>query len=296
VRAYLSFQELKFGEDVLKHATGNSKLSDVALVCLLDMCRAATYVKPDGEVPLRMIAFDIAHEIKVCLYNSQLGQLGCKHFSTQVSLSSSHTRKPFWESSDEIDIAMYAEALVAIYRFLSEEDALSLFSVCVEPERSEAVKTCAVRACLTLAEEAGRVKWQKPLDKLEDAMCHRFRNIFKSAGLRRPEIDQYGTMKRAAARPKAARKIPQPLADREVLLLGLLSLWRVHPNFHFKHMGDQEVEEWIVSADRVWDAPIDNSVKMSGTGTFRTITESLFIVPPTDPSYSDLFRFVKFAL
>jgi hypothetical protein len=42
-----------------------SKLSDVALVCALDMCRAATHVRPEGEVPLRIVAYDIAHEIKV---------------------------------------------------------------------------------------------------------------------------------------------------------------------------------------------------------------------------------------
>lgn len=58
---------MRFGEGVLKHATGHSKLSEVALVCLLDMCRAATYVKEQGEVPLRLVAFDIAHEIKVCM-------------------------------------------------------------------------------------------------------------------------------------------------------------------------------------------------------------------------------------
>jgi hypothetical protein len=28
-----------------------------------------------------------------------------------------------------------------------------LFSACVEPERSESVKTCSVRACLTLIQE-----------------------------------------------------------------------------------------------------------------------------------------------
>lgn len=48
---------------------------------------------------------------------------------------------------------MMAEAMVSVFRFLSEEDALPLFTTCVEPERSEAVKTCAVRACLTLAQE-----------------------------------------------------------------------------------------------------------------------------------------------
>lgn len=65
----------------------------------------------------------------------------------------SSTKKPFWESRDEIDIAMYAEAMVSVFRFLPQEDSLPLFTVCVEPERSEAVKTCAVRACLTLVQE-----------------------------------------------------------------------------------------------------------------------------------------------
>jgi len=65
----------------------------------------------------------------------------------------SPTRKPFWESNEEIDIAMFAEALVSVFRFLPEEDALALFGACVEPERSESVKTCAVRACLTLIQE-----------------------------------------------------------------------------------------------------------------------------------------------
>lgn len=55
---------MKFGEDVLKYVGRGTKLSEVALVCLLDICRAATYVTPEGEVPLRMIALDVAHEIR----------------------------------------------------------------------------------------------------------------------------------------------------------------------------------------------------------------------------------------
>lgn len=29
------------------------------------MCRAAAYINPEGDVPLRLVAPDIAHEIKV---------------------------------------------------------------------------------------------------------------------------------------------------------------------------------------------------------------------------------------
>lgn len=62
-------------------------------------------------------------------------------------------KKPFWETTEDIDIALCAEAIVSTFRFLPEDDYLPLFSVCVEPERSEAVKTCALRACLTLVQE-----------------------------------------------------------------------------------------------------------------------------------------------
>lgn len=73
----------------------------------------------------------------------------------QAALLSNASQKPFWESAEDIDITLYAEALVAIYRFLPLDDALPLFVSCVEPERSEAVKICAVRALLTLVQEVG---------------------------------------------------------------------------------------------------------------------------------------------
>lgn len=43
------------------------KYSEVALVCSIDLCRGATFaaVGEDEEVPLRLLAIDVAHEIKV---------------------------------------------------------------------------------------------------------------------------------------------------------------------------------------------------------------------------------------
>lgn len=36
------------------------------MVCTLDMCRVAFYIRPDeGEISLRLIGSDIAHEVKV---------------------------------------------------------------------------------------------------------------------------------------------------------------------------------------------------------------------------------------
>lgn len=61
--------------------------------------------------------------------------------------------KPFWECPDEIDVAMIADALASLYRFLPEDESISIFLQCLEPERSEAVKICVVKACLALIVE-----------------------------------------------------------------------------------------------------------------------------------------------
>ena len=62
-------------------------------------------------------------------------------------------QKPFWDSFDEIDIGTYAEALVAVFRFLPEDETIPLFIACLEPERADAVKICAIKATSILTSE-----------------------------------------------------------------------------------------------------------------------------------------------
>jgi hypothetical protein len=66
---------------------------------------------------------------------------------------------------------------VAIYRFLPVEDSGPLFTICLEAERSEPVKICVIRACLTLIQDAVRFHWQKPLDQLAIWTATRCREI-----------------------------------------------------------------------------------------------------------------------
>lgn len=50
---------------MVRRAQIHSKVSEIALVCAVDVCRIASRVTPDGDVPLRLLAFDVAPEIKV---------------------------------------------------------------------------------------------------------------------------------------------------------------------------------------------------------------------------------------
>jgi neurofibromin 1 len=69
-------------------------------------------------------------------------------------------QRPFWESPDEIDVTIFADALVALYRFSHLDDVLPLFKTCLEAERSDAVKLVAIKASVTLSVE---VRYLYPL-------------------------------------------------------------------------------------------------------------------------------------
>lgn len=72
---------------------------------------------------------------------------------------------------------------MAIFRFLPFEDSTQVFRACMETERSDPVKTCAIRACLTLVQDAHRVPYQKELSELSDSVSARCRDILKVRSL-----------------------------------------------------------------------------------------------------------------
>ena len=110
-------------------------------------------------------------------------------------------------------------------------------------------------------------------------------------------MDQGGVQKRVANRPKAKRIFPEPLPDREVLILGILSLWRESPLFFMKGIkGVEDIENWVSVAVKLWEAPIDISVKVSTSSCMRKVSEQTFMTPATDENYSLMVDIVKLSL
>lgn len=60
-------QDRTFADQIIRTMTGRGKGSEMAMVCALDICRAASRVRPNPEVevPLISVANDVAHEVKV---------------------------------------------------------------------------------------------------------------------------------------------------------------------------------------------------------------------------------------
>ncbi|KAH7931340.1 hypothetical protein BV22DRAFT_1124264 [Leucogyrophana mollusca] len=269
--------DVRFVEELVRHANTTSKLTDVSFVCSIDMCRAGFRISPEGEMPLRHIASDIAHDLKVALWSTP-------------------KQKPFWDSFEEVDVATYAEALVTVFRFLPEAESLSLFVACLEPERSDAVKICAVKAATTLTTEASRLPWQPSMEKLQMAIAERLRTIYKVSSLRRSEIDEHGSVRRPASRPKAKRFTSETLADKELLLLAILTLWRSDPHFYITNTGDAERAKWPSDAARIWNSTSDTAVKMSEAHSFQHMTDIFFKMQPGDRYYDMIQSWMKATL
>jgi neurofibromin 1 len=97
-------------------------------------------------------------------------------------------------------------------------------------------------------------------------------------------------MRRAALRPKAKQAVPQPLADREVLVLGIVSLWQAHYYF-FDRESPEGGMEWLSSVMKIWESPIDNSVKaMTIT---NIVVRSQLILNDNRPDDTGKLRFIK---
>ncbi|KAF7352222.1 hypothetical protein MVEN_01185600 [Mycena venus] len=229
-------RNVMWAEDMIRRAQIQSKLSEVALVCAVDVCRMASRVQPEGEVPLRLLAYDIAPEIKSTLRHPIVtGQ------------------KPFWDL-DEIDVALYAQALTMIFRFLPEEDSISLFEECLLPERADAVKLCA----------ESLLPWQKNMDNLILAVAPRLTSIYKYGGRRRGETDQNGRVQRPQAYPKCRRR---------------------RPSFHHTDPERPGVA-WMESTIRLWESSVDNSVKDAAIANLVVSVHSV-LQTPIDPAYMD---------
>ncbi|KAJ7055100.1 hypothetical protein C8F01DRAFT_470816 [Mycena amicta] len=275
-RAKAGRPNVQFAEDTIRHGQIQSKLTEAALVCAVDLCRVASRVQPEGDVPLRMLAYDLVPDLKGMLRHPVLtGQ------------------KPFWDL-EEIDVTLYAQALACIFRFLPEQDSQLLFEECLAPERSDAVKLCVVRSVLTLVQEAPRLPWQRPLDTLFATISLRLLAIFQNVGRKRGELDSNGRPQRMQLFPKIKHRTPQMMQDHELLILGIAALWRVAPTLLSKD--EEPAKAWLDACLRLWESSLHNAVKAS------MLVNLLMIPPPLlkAPSLGELtdvsVRFLQYAL
>ncbi|TBU46391.1 hypothetical protein BD309DRAFT_622853 [Dichomitus squalens] len=266
---------------IIKNLPFGSRYFDVALVCAVDICRAASRVRPradsENEVPLISMAYDIAHELKIALLKWTKD-------------------KPFWECPDEIEVALVSDALAALYRFLPEEESLGIFQQCLEPERSDAVKLCVMKACLTLVVDGWKLPWQRPLATLKNHVMKRMNTIFYATYVRRSEVDANGSSRKPSMRPKAKRYTSEILPDRELLILAILTLWRADFEWYIDSQPDEIIDNFFSLCVSVYITPADPAIRWSLGRTFRCFMEYILSCPKDHPRWDLMSRWVSEAV
>jgi hypothetical protein len=120
---------------------------------------------------------------------------------------------------------------------------------------------------------------------------------FQGASLSRLEIDHLEVYRRAAVRPKAKRIFPEPLPERDVLMLGILSLWRLDLTFFEQGIESlQDIEDWAKVSGKLWDAPIDISVKILTATTLRKVSEKTFMASSTGSNQMFMLHAIRLSL
>jgi hypothetical protein len=103
-------------------------------------------------------------------------------------------------------------------------------------------------------------------------------------------------VKRPVTRPRIKRIGSEALADREVVILGILSLWRTRSRFFSVNIEGPELDAWFASMVKLLESSVDDVVKISAACSFRLTVEVVFMMAPTHAFYSILVSWMKRAL
>jgi neurofibromin 1 len=94
-------------------------------------------------------------------------------------------------------------------------------------------------------------------------------------------------MKHPDTKPKTKRIVNESLTDKELLMLGILSLWRTDSAFHTTGATEGDLDEWVGVVVKIWDvAGVDNAVKVSTTTCLCRFAVGLFRSTPPGVSAS----------
>ncbi|KAG8870177.1 Ras GTPase activating protein ira2 [Serendipita sp. 405] len=246
----------------------DTKQSDVAMVCYLDLCKAAISLPSSvDQSALRSLAPDLAHELRSRI------------------MSPSQGFKPFYESYDPIDVNLYADVLAAIFRFHPVEAMRSVFVTCLASE-SDAVKTCVVRCFVTLISEAKKYEMQPSVEPLYGKFAKSLRDVLLGV-LRKHEQDPSSRQlhSKSTVRPWAKKYGADYYSDSNLLLLTLLTLYRLDVAFYFHGLEDRSEDDTIRDCVVLLSPHQDPTIHATVAKTMHTIALGLSIIPPEDPVY-----------
>ncbi|SAM09354.1 hypothetical protein [Absidia glauca] len=135
---------------------GGRTAGELAAICYVDICKAATYVPKDMSIALRHIVPDIEIELKQRLFDIQQ-QLPADRFGTNLGIIIDQR-------------CLLADCLMAMFRLNPRHVLRNLFPACLSERAPTLFKMSLVKACLAITSEECNLPWNPTSAALYDLM------------------------------------------------------------------------------------------------------------------------------
>ncbi|KAI8053543.1 hypothetical protein BDF21DRAFT_441145 [Thamnidium elegans] len=188
---------------LLKKSLQSTRNVDVAAVCYVDLCKAATYVPPNNESILRSIAADVEVDLKE------------KVWDFNKPPSSESTLAMLGYTIDQQTLT--TDFILSRIRLHPEDTLNTTIPSCVEEGVPILFKLSFVKACLIIAQEENHLPWNPTISSLYYGLCKQLRKLF----LLTIRLDMTST---ACSKKKETHSAHN---NRVELLLDMLRLFRI---------------------------------------------------------------------
>lgn len=148
---------------MLRKSLKSSRTADIAALCYVDLCKAATYIRPDEDSVLHHIASDIDPDLREKIW-------------TNINETSTST---LGYSIDQLSLTV--DYLLTRLRLDTQGTLSTLVPSCLEENAPIRFKLALVKACLIIAEDDNRLPWNPALENMYDVLCPTLRKLFIQA-------------------------------------------------------------------------------------------------------------------
>ncbi|CAO3592087.1 unnamed protein product [Absidia cylindrospora] len=144
----------------LRKSLKSSRTADIAAMCYVDLCKAATYIQPNDDSVLHHIAADIDGDLREKIW-------------TNINETTSST---LGYSIDQQ--ALTTDYLLTRLRLDTKGTLATLVPSCLTDHAPIRFKLALVKACLAITEEDNHLPWNPSLEDMYDPLCSILRRLF----------------------------------------------------------------------------------------------------------------------
>ncbi|KAF7730429.1 Ras GTPase activating protein ira2 [Apophysomyces ossiformis] len=147
---------------ILRKTLRSSRMSEIAAVCYVDLCKASTYVPPTEDSVLRHIAADIEDDLREKVWNfSRLSKAELANIGYTIDVQTLTT-----------------DYLLSRLRLDPKTTLTTIVPTCLEENAPLIFKLALVRSCLAIAQDDNRLPWNPTIASMYGSLCSHLRRLF----------------------------------------------------------------------------------------------------------------------